>query len=86
MSPVILRDYTTGSPFNSGTINRTVDFNGYTWTCTGTDTNSAAFEINNPDVTLTVKNGKIVSITARGSDPVGDGRHHHLRQRESGVR
>ena len=66
---VMLRDYTTGSPFNSGTINRTVDLNGYTWTCTGTDTNSAAFEINNPDVTLTVKNGEVVSSQLVGLIP-----------------
>ena len=66
---VMLRDYTTGSPFNSGTINRTVDLNGYTWTCTGTDTNSAAFEINYSDVTLTVKNGKIVSSQLVGLIP-----------------
>ena len=66
---VMLRDYTTGSPFNSGTINRTVDLNGYTWTCTGTDTNSAAFEINNPNVTLTVKNGKVVSSQLVGLIP-----------------
>ena len=46
---VMLRDYTTGSPFNSGTINRTVDLNGYTWTCTGTDTNSAAEALYAPD-------------------------------------
>ena len=58
---VLLRDYTTGSTFNSGSINRTVDLNGHTWTCTGTDANSAAFEINYPDATLTVKNGKVVS-------------------------
>ena len=66
---VMLRDYTTGSPFKSGSINRTVDLNGYTWTCTGTDTNSAAFEINYPDVTLTVKNGKIVSSQLVGLIP-----------------
>lgn len=66
---VMLRDYTTGSPFNSGTINRTVDLNGYTWTYTGTDTNSAAFEINNPNVTLTVKNGKVVSSQLVGLIP-----------------
>ena len=66
---VLLRDYTTGSPFNSGTINRTVDLNGHTWTCTGTDANSAAFEINNPNVTLTVKNGKIVSSQLVGLIP-----------------
>ena len=66
---VLLRDYTTGSPFNSGTINRTVDLNGHTWTCTGTDANSAAFEINNPNVTLTVTNGKIVSSQLVGLIP-----------------
>ena len=60
---VLLRDYTTGSTFNSGSINRTVDLNGHTWTCTGTDANSAAFEINYPDATLTVKNGKVVSLS-----------------------
>ena len=66
---VMLRDYTTGSPFHSGSINRTVDLNGHTWTCTGTDANSAAFEINNPDVTLTVKNGKVVSSQLVGLIP-----------------
>ena len=66
---VLLRDYTTGSPFNSGTIKRTVDLNGHTWTCTGTDANSAAFEINNPNVTLTVKKGKIVSSQLVGLIP-----------------
>ena len=66
---VMLRDYTTGSPFNSGSINRTVDLNGHTWTCTGTDANSAAFEINNPNVTLTVKNGKVVSSQLVGLIP-----------------
>ena len=66
---VLLRDYTTGSTFNSGTINRTVDLNDHTWTCTGTDANSAAFEINNPNVTLTVKNGKIVSSQLVGLIP-----------------
>ena len=66
---VLLRDYTTGSTFNSGSINRTVDLNGHTWTCTGTDTNSAAFEINYPDATLTVKNGKVVSSQLVGLIP-----------------
>ena len=66
---VMLRDYTTGSPFNSGSINRTVDLAGHTWTCTGTDANSAAFEINNPNVTLTVKNGKVVSSQLVGLIP-----------------
>ena len=66
---VMLRDYTTGSPFKSGSINRTVDLNGHTWTCTGTDANSAAFEINNPNATLTVKNGKVVSSQLVGLIP-----------------
>ena len=66
---VLLRDYTTGSTFNSGSINRTVDLNGHTWTCTGTDANSAAFEINNPNASLTVKNGKIVSSQLVGLIP-----------------
>ena len=66
---VLLRDYTTGSTFNSGSINRTVDLNGHTWTCTGTDANSAAFEINYPDATLTVKNGKVFSSQLVGLIP-----------------
>ena len=66
---VLLRDYTTGSAFSSGTIDRTVDLDGHTWTCTGTDANSAAFEINNPDATLTVKNGKVVSSQLVGLIP-----------------
>ena len=66
---VLLRDYTTGSPFHSGTVARTVDLNGHTWTCTGTDANSAAFEINNPNAKLTVKNGKVVSSQLVGLIP-----------------
>lgn len=66
---VMLRDYTTGSTFNSGTKHRVVDLNGHTWTYTGTDTNSAAFEINNPNATLTVKNGTIISSTIVGLIP-----------------
>ena len=65
----LLRDYTTGSTFNSGTVARVVDLNGHTWTCTGTDANSAAFEINNPNASLTVKNGKVVSSQLVGLIP-----------------
>ena len=65
----LLRDYTTGSTFNSGTVARVVDLNGHTWTCTGTDANSAAFEINYPNASLTVKNGKIVSSQLIGLIP-----------------
>ena len=66
---VLLRDYTTGSPFRSGISARVVDLNGYTWTCTGKDANSAAFEISNPNASLTVKNGKIVSSQLVGLIP-----------------
>lgn len=66
---VLLRDYTTASKFNSGSINRVVDLNGHTWTYTGTDMNDAAFEINYPNVTLTVKNGTIISSTIVGLIP-----------------
>ena len=65
----LLRDYTTGSTFNSGSIARVVDLNGHTWTCTGTDANSAAFEINYSDASLTVKNGKVVSSQLVGLIP-----------------
>ena len=65
----LLRDYTTGSTFNSGSIAREIDLNGHTWTCTGTDANSAAFEINYSDASLTVKNGKIVSSQLIGLIP-----------------
>ena len=65
----LLRDYTTGSAFNSGTEARVVDLNGHTWTCTGSDANSAAFEINYSDASLTVKNGKIVSSQLIGLIP-----------------
>ena len=66
---VMLRDYTTGSTFSSGSIHRVVDLNGHTWTCTSTDMNSAAFEINYSNATLTVKNGKIISTTLVGLIP-----------------
>lgn len=70
---VLLRNYTTGSPFRSGSINRTVDLNNFTWTCTGTDANSAAFEINYSNVTLTVKRGKVVSSQLVGLIPSANG-------------
>ena len=66
---VMLRDYTTVSTFNSGSKHRVVDLNGHTWTYTGTDTNSAAFEINYSNATLTVKNGTIISSTIVGLIP-----------------
>ena len=69
----LLRDYTTGSTFNSGSIARVVDLNGHTWTCTGTDANSAAFEINYANASLTVKNGKVVSSQLIGLIPSASG-------------
>ena len=69
----LLHDYTTGSTFNSGTVARVVDLNGHTWTCTGTDANSAAFEINYPNASLTVKNGKVVSSQLIGLIPSANG-------------
>lgn len=66
---VLLRDYTTNSEQNSGSNSFTIDLNGFTWTYTGTDTNYAAFEINYPNVTLTVKNGTVVSNSMVGLIP-----------------
>lgn len=66
---VLLRDYTTGSEFKSGTKHRVVDLNGHTWTYTGSDADCAAFEINNPNATLTVKNGTIISNSLVGLIP-----------------
>ena len=63
------RDYTTNALQNSGDKSFTIDLNGYTWTCTGDDSNSGAFEINYSNVTLTVKNGKVVSDQLIGLIP-----------------
>lgn len=65
----LLRDYTTASSQNSGSKSFTIDLAGHTWTCTGKDANSAAFEINYPDAALTVKNGKVVSSQLIGLIP-----------------
>ena len=65
----LLRDYTTDAVQNSGSKSFTIDLGGFTWTYTGTDTSCAAFEINYPDVTLTVKNGKVVSGSMVGLIP-----------------
>lgn len=66
---VMQRDYTTGAEQNSGSKSFTIDLNGKTWTYTGTNTNHAAFEINHSDVTLTVKNGTVVSNSMVGLIP-----------------
>ena len=66
---VMQRDYTTGAEQYSGSKSFAIDLNGKTWTYTGTNTNHAAFEINHPDVTLTVKNGTVVSNSMVGLIP-----------------
>ena len=66
---VMQRDYTTGAEQYSGNKSFTIDLNGKTWTYTGTNTNHAAFEINHSDVTLTVKNGTVVSNSMVGLIP-----------------
>ena len=66
---VLLRNYTTGKIQNSGSKSWMLDLNGYTWTYTRTDADSAAFEINYANVTLTVKNGKVVSASMLGLIP-----------------
>ena len=65
----LLRDYTTNAVQNSGNKSFTIDLSGHTWTYTGSDANSAAFEINYPNVTLTVKNGTVVSNSMIGLIP-----------------
>lgn len=65
----LLRDYTTGAEQYSGSKSFAIDLNGKTWTYTGTNTNHAAFEINYPNVTLTVKNGTVVSDSMVGLIP-----------------
>ena len=65
----LLRDYTTGAEQYSGNKSFAIDLNGKTWTYTGTNTNHAAFEINYPDVTLTVKNGTVASNSMVGLIP-----------------
>ena len=66
---VMQRDYTTGAEQYSGSKSFAIDLNGKTWTYTGTNTNHAAFEINHSDVTLTVKNGTVVSNSMVGLIP-----------------
>lgn len=63
------RDYTTNAIQNSGSKSFTIDLDGHTWTYTGSNVNSAAFEINYPNVTLTVKNGTVVSSQLVGLIP-----------------
>ena len=66
---VMQRDYTTGAEQYSGNKSFTIDLNGKTWTYTGTNTNHAAFEINHPNVTLTVTNGTVASNSMVGLIP-----------------
>ena len=82
----LLRDYTTGSTFNSGSVARVVDLNGHTWTCTGTDANSAAFEINSPQCIAYGEEWQNRELTAHWSYSVCYGRYHHVRQFQPYVR
>ena len=82
---VLLRDYTTGSSFPSGSINRTVDLNNHTWTYTGKDTNCAAFEVNNSNVSLTVKNGTVVSGSMIGLIPSASSLNGTITRDNSGL-
>ena len=66
---VMQRDYTTGAEQYSGNKSFAINLNGKTWTYTGTNTNHAAFEINYPDVTLTVQNGTVASNSMVGLIP-----------------
>ena len=66
---VMQRDYTTGAEQYSGNKSFAIDLNGKTWTYTGTNTNHAAFEINHPNVTLTVTNGTVASNSMVGLIP-----------------
>lgn len=65
--PIILQcDLTNKDVFNSGSINRTLDLNGHTYTYTGSE---EAFDINYSNVTLTVKNGTVVSANRIAAIP-----------------
>ena len=66
---VMQRDYTTGAEQYSGNESFAINLNGKTWTYTGTNTNHAAFEINHPNVTLTVQNGTVASNSMVGLIP-----------------
>lgn len=66
---VMQRDYKTDSVQNSGYDSFIIDLNGHTWTYTRSDADCAAFEINYSDVTLTVKNGKVISNSMIGLIP-----------------
>ena len=66
---VMQRDYVTSSTQNSGYDSYTIDLNKHTWTFTDTNVNNAAFEINYSNVTLTVKNGTVVSNSMVGLIP-----------------
>ena len=70
---VMQRDYTTGAEQYSGNKSFAIDLNDKTWTYTGTNTNHAAFEINYPNVTLTVKNGTVASNSMVGLIPSVEG-------------
>lgn len=57
----LLNNYTGAGTINSGTTSMTLDLNGYTYTYTGSENIVA---VNSSNVTLTVKNGKLVATNA----------------------
>ena len=70
--PIVLqRNYTTTTAFSSGSINRVLNLNGHTYTYAPktVDPDTAAFEINYSDVTLTVENGTVISASMIGLIP-----------------
>lgn len=68
---VLLRDITSAKVFNSGYKSRTLNLNGHTYTYTGSE---EAFDIDYSDVTLTVKNGTVVSANRIAAIPTAQGR------------
>lgn len=63
----LLHDYTGNDKIYSGSKNSLLDLDGHTYTYTG---DNAAIDVNYPDVTLTVKNGKVIA-----NNEAADGAH-----------
>lgn len=65
----LLNNYTGNEKIYSGSENAVLDLDGHTYTYTGDDT---AIDVNYPNVTFTIKNGKIVtSEAADGAHLIG---------------
>lgn len=63
---VLLRDCSTNKQATSGTKDFTIDLAGFTWNHTGSSEIYSAFEANNENGKITVKNGNVVS-----NQPIG---------------